>query len=186
MVYGTRQLNTFNDKIVNEFGKECHYFEMEKRNGVVSSRVHNAVCEMMDKLAQRPECKAGNTALGDLLEVVRTRLLVVRLGPPTFEKGKPQKFDVNTQIQRADAMTLKAKLDDILRIGNQNPSYWVKGETEDDLPRLSTTQAVSLEPLSQDSLTVARNRSVGSVGGVLTSDSSSLVVPILTGSVGVG
>ncbi|KAH8742241.1 hypothetical protein F5883DRAFT_597401 [Diaporthe sp. PMI_573] len=68
---------------------------------------------------------------GNLLEVVRTRLLVVRLGPPTFEKGKPQKFDVNTQIQRADAMTLKAKLDDILRIGNQNPSYWVKGETED-------------------------------------------------------
>lgn len=185
MVYGSTQLDKFNSKIVNEVGKQCHYFKMERRNGEVSSRVHDAVCEMMDSLAQTLECKVGKTALGDLLEVVRTRLLVVRLGPPTSGRGRAQPLDANIQV-RADAMTLKARIESIITKGDRNPSYWVKGEADDDLSSLRAQQAANSGPFPQDFLTSARKRSSGSVGGLLTSGSSSLVVPILTGSVGVG
>lgn len=186
MVYGAKRLDKFNDNIVNDFGKSCHYFEMEKRNGEVSSRVHEAVREMMDSLAREPECAMGETALGDLLEVVKTRLLVVRLGPPTFGKGKPQQPDANGQIERADSMALNRKLDAIIKRGEQNPSYWLQGEKYDDLPSLFTPQAVNSEDIPQDFLGRARKCSTGSTGGLLTSRSTSLVVPVLTGGIGVG
>ncbi|KAH8788006.1 hypothetical protein F5883DRAFT_531251 [Diaporthe sp. PMI_573] len=170
MVYGTRQLNTFNDEIVNEFGKECHYFQMEKRNGVVSSRVHEAVCKMMDKLAQRPECKAGNTALGDLLGVVRTRLLVVRLGDLTSAKGKRQSLDGNAQTQtRADSMTVKMMLHGIINRGKRDPLYWLQGEGDDNIQGPAAIPEVEPEPESAGSLPLAEK-------------GSSMVSSMLTGS----
>lgn len=179
MVYGTRQLNKFNNNIVNEFGKPCHYFEMEKKNGEVCSRVHDAVCEMMDRLAQSAECRAGKTALGDLLEVVRTRLLVVRLGPPTSRKGKAQQLDANTQV-RADAATLKAKLEDIIRRGERDSSYWLEGTGDDHVQSQYTKPAV--EPQHDAPLCPAQKGSSGNVAEVFMTDSSSVASFTLTGS----
>lgn len=187
MVYGIEELQDFNNRITNEFGKQVHYFELEKANGRTSFRVHATVTTMMDRLAQHPQCIAGATALGDLLKVVRKRLLVVALGPPATGNGNTYQVGTNAQSQsRADSMTLNKEVGDIIQKGNQNGFYWLKGESSDDAPSLCTPQAVSPPPNPQGSLTVIRRHSSGSVQGQLTTYRSSLFVPILTESVGVG
>lgn len=187
MVYGIKDLQEFNNKVANEFGKQVHYFELEKTNGGTTFRVHHAVTTMMDKLAKHPQCIAGETALGDLLKVVRKKLLVVALDAPDAGNGKSHESGTNAQFQlRADSMTLKKELDDIVQKGKQNGFYWLKGESSDDAPGLRTPQAVLPPPNPQGSLTVSRTHSSGSVQGQLTTYRSSLFVPILTESVGVG
>lgn len=184
MVWGKQELEEFNKRIVNDFGKQVHYFELEKKNGQTSCRVHSAVSATMDKLAQHVECKAGNTALGDLLKLVRTRLLVVSLGSQSFGKGKTPQINADTQVQpRADSRALKMALDEIIERGNKNRSYWLKGESSDDLPSLCTPQVVESELHPQDVLTVAREQSSENVGGLSATESSSFVVPVLTGTV---
>lgn len=187
VVYGNHELDEFNKRIVNEFGKPVHYFEHEMRNGQKSLRVHSAVSATMKGLAQQTECTAGKTALGDLLRVVRKKLLVVELSDSATSQAKTYQASASTQTQpRVDSGTLKKDIVEIIEKGRKDPSYWFKGESSDDLPSLSTPQAVSPEPDPQSSLTVSRKRSSGSDRGLLTADSSSLFVPILTESVGVG
>lgn len=184
MVYGIKELKEFNKRIVNEFGKQDGYFEPERKNGRTTFRVHASVAATMDRLSQHPQCIAGQTALGDLLWIVRNRLLVVALDSPSIGKGNSQQFSANTQLQtRADSMTLKSELDGIIRKGNQNGFYWLRGENSDDVPGLCIPPAVSPP---QGTLTVNRRHSSGGVQAQLSTDSSSLVVPILTGVVGVG
>lgn len=187
MVYGIKELQDFNKRIENEFGKQVHYFELEKANGGTSFKVHASVTAMMDSLAQHPQCIAGKTALGDLLKVVRKRLLVVELGPPPTGNGSTHQVGTNSQFpSRANSETLKKELDDIVQKGNQNGFYWLKGESSDDAPDLCTPQVVSPSPNPQGFLTVGRRHSSGSAQGQLTTYRSSLFVPILTESLGVG
>lgn len=186
VVYGTKELDKFNRRIVNDFSQQCHYFEVEKRNGETSFRVHTAVSAMMDKLAQRTECTAGDTALGDVLSVVRTRLLVVALDGGTFGKGKTH-VTADSQVQtRADSRTLRKDLDEIIKKGDTNELYWLQGETIDDLPSLTAPQDVQTEPDPQGSMIVTNQGSSESIKEFPTGSSSSLVVPILSGDVKVG
>lgn len=187
LVDGTRGLDEFNKEIVNEFGAECHYFESKNRNRVAPFKVHEAVAATMERLSQHPECEDGTTALGDLLRVVKTRLLVVDLRSERSGEGTVRHEMANGQVQtRADAVRVKEALDDIIQKGNERPTYWLKGKTCDDVPSLYTTQAVTSESDSQSSLTVAWKHSFGGSGGLLTTDSSSLDVQMLTGSSKVG
>lgn len=184
MVYGTNELLEFNKRIANELGKQEHYFRQDRANGGTSFRVHPAVTSMMDRLSQHPHCIAGQTALGDLLWVVRNKLLVVALESPAAGTGNSQQFSANTQFQaRADAKILKSDLDSIIRRGNQRGSYWLKGENNGDAPGLCPPPPLSSP---QGTLTVNRRHSSGGAQGQLTIGSSSHVVPILTGVVGVG
>lgn len=187
MVRGIEKLNEFNDKIVNEYGKQIHYFEQIKINGGSTFRVHTAVSDTMDRLAQHAECKAEKTALGDLLEIVRTKLLVVGLGAPPNGTANAYQLSTDTQTQsRAHSSTLKNDLGNIIKRGEKDPSYWLKGENSDDVPSLYTPQEGQFELEPPISLTVNRKRSSGSVRDPVTTESSYLLAPKLTGSVGVG
>lgn len=181
LVYGTRGLDDFNKKIVDHLGHDCHYFE-KGRDGRV--KVHPEVVSTMKALSKDSQCKRGETALGDLLNLVSTRLLVIQL---ELGEGGVNDQHANTQAQsRANSTELRKELDSIIRHGNKKQAYWFKGESSDDLPSLCTPDSANSEADLQNSLVVTREHPSGSVGGLLTTDSSSLVVPILTGSVRVG
>lgn len=182
LVSGRSGLAEFNKKIVNKFNEECQYFHQEGRNGKTCFEVHQAVRSAMQRLSGHTQCEYGKTALGDLLWVVETKLLVVDLDGAQ---------GANTQVRtRATAMTLKAELDRIIGRGVQNQTYWLKGKICDGVPSLYATQVVFPEPNAQGSLTVARDRSrsSGSSRRLLTTDtcSSSLIVPVLTENPRVG
>lgn len=71
MLHGSKGLDDFNNKIVNEFQAQCHYFEKYEINGRTSFKVHAAVVAMMDSLSQHKVCEYKKTAMGDLLRLVR-------------------------------------------------------------------------------------------------------------------
>ena len=181
LVSGTKGLDEFNEKIVDHLRRKSHYFE-DGPDGKV--KVHSEVLATMEALSKNPQCRWAETALGDLLKVVRTRLLVVGLEEKDPGGETANDNGANTRGQsRADSTGLRTELDSIIRLGNENPAYWLEGESIDDLPGLCVPQTVTSEPDPQSSLTVARD---GSVGGQVTTGSSSLFVSILTGSVRVG
>lgn len=177
LLHGSKGLDKFNKDIVNEMGNQCHYFEKEKTKGETTYKIHTAVLTTMDSLSQLPECEDGETALGDLLMVVRAKLLVVDLGASTLGKGQNLDDAANIKINtRIPANRLKEDLEEIIRRGAKNEAYWLKGKTAcgEDVPSLSL-------PMTIPSATT--EHSVEHVSGLLTSgSSSSLVVPRLTGS----
>ncbi|KAI1876173.1 uncharacterized protein JN550_001669 [Neoarthrinium moseri] len=176
LLEGPKGLKDFNDKIVDEFRKECHYFELKKENGQTTSKVHTAVEHKMKSLSSHPWCEQSKTALGDLLKLVRDRLLVVTLDAPASVKGKIPHDRTRVQV-RADSSTLKAELDEIVRRGKMNQAYWLKGKTFENVPNLHPETAVT--PAASES-------HVENAKGLVTTERSSPIVPLLTGSLRVG
>jgi serine/threonine protein kinase len=58
---------------------ERTFYEIIVSNGRREAQLHSAAKSWMDSMANDPRCQVGSTALGDLLELVRTALLVVKL-----------------------------------------------------------------------------------------------------------
>lgn len=81
----------------------------------------------MQSLSQRLECQAGKTALGDLLRIVRTKLLVVALEPSGLVKPKiPAHKGASAEAQvRADSSTLRMDLAEIIKRGTEERDYWL-------------------------------------------------------------
>lgn len=185
LLSGPSGLDGFNERIVDNLRRECHYFE-EEQNGDV--KVHSEVLAMMENLSKSEKCRRGETALGDLLELVSTRLLVVALEDQSVGGGTANYGYADTQGKaRAESTELRMALDSIIQKGGADRAYWLKGERIDDLPSLYTPQTATSGPQSRSSLVVASERPSGEDGGLLTTgSSSSLLVPILTGSLRVG
>lgn len=76
LVYGLDGLDYFNSSIDGPYAGATPYYEIQESR---VATVHRAVLRYMDRLEHEPACVVGRTALGDLLEVVRTGLLVVKL-----------------------------------------------------------------------------------------------------------
>lgn len=171
LLHGPKGLDDFNKKIVNAFGKECQYFEMERKNGKTSFKVHPAVIDAMESLSQHRECESGKTALGDLLGVVRERLLVISLASSTFGEGNALDDCTGTQKQtRADASILKMALANIINRGNMEQAYWLKSETSGDVPSVHMTTTTTTVA------STVNDRSFGAAEEQVTSNSSSALV----------
>lgn len=183
MVYGIDELDEFNKRIVNEFGQSVHYFEVEKRNGKTSFKVHTAVSDTMDRLARHVECRSGETALGDLLRIVKCKLLVAELDAPPIEKGKTHDASADTKMQsRADSRTLERDLADIIEQGNKDRSYWLKIDQGHDSQGPDTITPARLQHNTSDPLNLAGRGSYGSDEGIAANDSESVVPAIMTGN----
>jgi serine/threonine protein kinase len=74
LLYGLDGLNKFNQDVDGDT-----FYQTSIENGIKVARLHDAVVRWMDHMADEPACEVGNTAIGDLLDVVRGSLLVVKL-----------------------------------------------------------------------------------------------------------
>ncbi|KAK0112050.1 hypothetical protein ONS96_001310 [Cadophora gregata f. sp. sojae] len=139
LLYGTWSLNEFNKMyVINELDQQCPYFEVEGKGENKRAKVHPAVSETMDLLSRDQECKVGqDSAIKDLLRIVRTKLLVVSL-----KTGAGS---------RATAGELRQALDEIVRKGEENERYWYTGQSRSSslrLPRLRSSGPDFLNPAS--------------------------------------
>ncbi|KAJ4317178.1 hypothetical protein N0V84_007482 [Fusarium piperis] len=77
LMYGVDGLDKFNvaSRCTTFFGKT----KDENQNGRLVTTVHPVVLEWMDHMAADPACEVRATALGNLLELIRVRLLVVEV-----------------------------------------------------------------------------------------------------------
>jgi serine/threonine protein kinase len=74
LLYGLDGLTTFNRDVDGET-----FYQVSIENGRKVARVHPAAVRWMEHIAQEPACQVSCTAIGDLLEIVRDNLLVVKL-----------------------------------------------------------------------------------------------------------
>jgi serine/threonine protein kinase len=142
LLYGAEVLNEFNDKwIVGDMGEPSPYFEIEGKGSHRTAKVHPAVDATMDALSRDQECRVGqDSAVKDLLRIVRKKLLVVNLGAATMMRiGGPSTPPNNSTIpvgSRASARDLCLDLDDIIGKGEKNESYWYTGKPRSHIQRL--------------------------------------------------
>ncbi|KAF2132922.1 HET-domain-containing protein [Dothidotthia symphoricarpi CBS 119687] len=96
LLYGYDVLDRFNKSVKNESNGESPFYQLSNAKGKKVAKVHSVVEYWIDHMARDPSCKAGATALGDLLQIVRTGLLVVKLPKEggTFNDDNPQQPDV--------------------------------------------------------------------------------------------
>jgi serine/threonine protein kinase len=141
LLYGADALNEFNDNIVGEMKESSPYFEIEVKGNKKTAKVHTAVNDRMDALSWDQECRKGEeTAIKDLLHIVKTKLLVVNLGAATVndrEAAGDHLQDSETQVGfRASARELCLALDQIIGKGEKNERYWYTGKSRSHIQRL--------------------------------------------------
>lgn len=102
------------DQFQRDLEHSCFY-QISEINGRRFARVHDVVERWMDQMEKDPRCKVDTTAIGDLLEIVRTGLLVVklpqRLGPliwhsPPRNSGDFVSLSSNTETTGMDSSGL--------------------------------------------------------------------------------
>jgi hypothetical protein len=130
------------------------------------ARLHPTVQACLDRLSRDPEC-TGKTALGDLLEVIKTKLLVIKLPEHTESSlvldnvsvtntdnkfTKPQPFQPFGK-HRTSAVGFVNALDDILNDENaKKESYWFTGRSRENLPLIRIVPEIVTEESSPSSL----------------------------------
>jgi hypothetical protein len=98
-------LNRFNKSVKDESNGDSPFYQASDVNGKRVARVHSVVEHWINHMENDASCKAGITALGDLLNIVKTGLLVVKLPKEggTFSDDNTQQPDgqrLLTQIGR--------------------------------------------------------------------------------------
>lgn len=155
LLYGYKKLEDFKAELKSKTGKlgELTAFFILKEKEEVSQSgttstyladIHPAVKACLETLSKDQEC-AGNTALSDLLDIIKTKLLVVRLPERTdsslsaLQSFSVTNVDGNSETQqpghkRASALSLVGALDDILNKGKADidEHYWHTGQIRDD------------------------------------------------------
>jgi serine/threonine protein kinase len=86
VMYGLTGLIKFNRLNEGDYGISETLYEVSRGN---PTKVHAVAEGWMEKMAEDPRCSRNKTALGDLLDIVRTGLLVVKL-PPDGGAKRPQ------------------------------------------------------------------------------------------------
>lgn len=128
LLFGTNDLESFNKKVVDDLGIEGHWFEVKKQSPKDQGRpvVHRHVQDTIRALLRDPECVPG-TAMRDLLDIVREKLLVVELGNATMlgDFGSPR----SRAGCRVYSEELTSSLNEMVRKGEQNERYWFTGKS---------------------------------------------------------
>lgn len=125
LLYGTDELESFIHGIEETSSSRSPYWVVEEDGTRRWAQVHPSVRACMDHIAKDPECSGTHeTAIGDLLTIVRTRLLVVSV--PSINVPRSQ--------GRAGSKELFNSIRGMLEKGKSNSEYWYTGVSRDGLP----------------------------------------------------
>ncbi|KAI8952463.1 hypothetical protein F4801DRAFT_599888 [Xylaria longipes] len=167
LLHGFEKLKEFNDSMRNNLeNTEPSYYVVNEIHGQrKAANVNDQVTGYIKTLAKEPAC-AANTALGDLLDVVETKLLVVQLppsstevqdGPISITPAEP--IETNNGQYRASAESLLESLDDIIRKCKDNDCYLYTGRSRSGVHIIHTApSAISNSSLHPNSALDKRPR----------------------------
>jgi serine/threonine protein kinase len=80
LLYGGDGLKKFNTQVRDQHTDSSPFYQISiGKNGEKFARTHDAVKRWMEHMSQDPACKVGTTALGNILELLKDGLLVVKL-----------------------------------------------------------------------------------------------------------
>lgn len=120
LLYGYDELRQFNKRLHSRLQNVSRFWVMKETEGPESSAsVHPIIVELMEIMGKEL-ARVGPTAIGDLLEMVKTRLLVVPLARSTGQSGSS--FSA-PPVGRATASDLEVELKRILEKANRDERY---------------------------------------------------------------
>jgi serine/threonine protein kinase len=151
LLYGASGLTEFSKKLVGDM-KPIRYYEIEEKGGQKTAKVHTAVNDTMDALLRDQECRAEDgTAIRDLINIIKKKLLVVKLGPATTSDNtapsSPPSLSTTLTGFRASAREFVVELDTIFAKGERNERYWYTGKPRGHLVQLPKTPSQAPESL---------------------------------------
>lgn len=153
LLYGNDELEKFNNCLHDAFGSNSPYWALNNNR----AQVHPSVQICMDLIAKDPEC-TGSTAIGDLLSIVRTKLLVVLLPPKTMSFRQHMVGKASTGSTASASGRFRAKAEDfhdalkcIMEKGRSNDKYWFTGAPRHNLTGpVDSIPSANMEPLLED------------------------------------
>lgn len=143
LLYGYNGLKTFyKEKNYIDTSTETLYFTANKSQGIAT--VSDIVTSWLDQiLKDDPECnQPGGTALGDLLKLVRDKLLIVDLPESNMSPEALEQC-------RAESDTLKTGLERIWKDARDRDTYLFTGTSREGVPKpklLGGKKVVNLSP----------------------------------------
>ncbi|KAF1976224.1 hypothetical protein BU23DRAFT_565914 [Bimuria novae-zelandiae CBS 107.79] len=93
LLYGVDGLDHFNKSVKSELDSDTPFYQPGEHRGKKITWVHNVVRFWMKYMSEDAACRAGTTALGDLLEIVEAGLIIIKLpreGGSFFEPSHQQ------------------------------------------------------------------------------------------------
>lgn len=121
ILYGNVELNNFYNQVRGDKEKHCQFFEdVTGSGGLRHPRVHAVVSQWIEHIETNdPECSQPS-AIGDLLRIIKEKLLVVALSPSRASGSRsgrgfaPPEFGQTVTRYRATAVDFRSALDEIL------------------------------------------------------------------------
>lgn len=129
LLYGAVELESFIVGLEEAPNSCIQYWVVEEDSDGEKrgAQIHPNVRVCMDHIAKDPECHGSRaTAIGDLLTIIRTRLLVVPFSEDAWASASLQ--------VRANSIELRKSLGDMLEKEESNSEYWYTGRSRDGLP----------------------------------------------------
>ena len=151
-LYGNEWLTTFHSQVARETHQEWQFYELVADGETQQADINKAVKRWMSHLEKHePECQTETkSALGDLLGIVREKLLVVQLPPnrlTAISGGRtlqPPALGESKTRYRATAAEFRAALDRILQ--NAERSGYIFTGKERNRISMPSTKTGSLRP----------------------------------------
>ncbi|CAH0058629.1 unnamed protein product [Clonostachys solani] len=143
--YGPDGLRQFNKALAAKDGGSAAYYAIETRLGSTTAVLHECVENCISHLLE--DAQGQDSALGDLIHLVKSKLLVIALSPNgSSESSIPC---------RADSMEVRQELISILSKYEDEPSYRLpsyvsKLDERPGLPSLLTTDYFGMERNAKD------------------------------------
>ncbi|KAF2011920.1 hypothetical protein BU24DRAFT_266342 [Aaosphaeria arxii CBS 175.79] len=152
LVYGRKKLDEFNRSIQGESGENSPFYQILEVDGKKVARVHDDAVRWMEYLEQEPACRIGSTALGDLLDLVKNSLLVVklprRLGSNLSRMDEQEGSQSLSHVAHTSLFTPKPSLrkDSFGSFSGSIIGSTTQPVTPVDLPSITVTLAETQEP----------------------------------------
>lgn len=107
LMYGHSGQTKFRHNLMTKLHDNSRFFQIKQvqqdNQTRLVAQVHEVAVQWMDHMARDPACEVGQTALGDLLELIRTRLLVVKLPQRLATQPLLTPTDLDTSIAEDNA-----------------------------------------------------------------------------------
>ncbi|KAK3989005.1 heterokaryon incompatibility protein-domain-containing protein [Cladorrhinum sp. PSN332] len=150
VLYGNKGLDAFySEKKYVDDSTETLYFSVDATLGV--ARVSDVVTHWIRQILQDPECSRPRSAIGDVVKLIRDRLLVIELPADGMSMSDLERC-------RADAGELKDRLEDIWEMARDDEEdkgdylFATRGRTEIPVPKPARGKRPSASSTAQQFL----------------------------------
>ena len=158
LLYGNEELERFNLEVQGDHKVNSPFYQVKSIGTLKTAEVHRVVTYWIQHMLQDIACRPGTTALGDVLEIIQTGLLVVKL-----PRAGGRSMSGDQSLRRPShfsARTIKLDSGDSIKISLSPEQSVGVEDSMSHIPSIEVTPAASTELVVQPD-PMPRRESVG-------------------------